>query len=93
MEKEQEQTKRKMPGIGRARMLVAALLGALLLNPPVLEIFSADPSVRLFGSSLILFYINMIWGLLILMVVLPRLGLVIKRLWRMIKPQPKEGAN
>ncbi|MCW8891277.1 MAG: hypothetical protein OQL20_11525 [Sedimenticola sp.] len=74
-------------------MLVAAMLGALLLNPPVLEIFSTDPSVRVLGSSLILFYINLVWGLLILMVVLPKLTQFISRCWRSVKNLPDDGVR
>lgn len=92
MEKGQQQTGRTSKGLGRTRMLVAAVLGALLLNPPLLEIFSVDPSVRVMGSSLLLFYINLVWGLLILMVVLPKLTRLIMRIGRRINP-PKSGMN
>lgn len=57
---------------GRARMLVAAMLGALMLNPPILEIFASDPALRLLGWPLVMLYIGFIWLLLILLVVWPR---------------------
>lgn len=80
MKKQQEPGELSARGTGRARMLVAAILGALLLNPPLLEIFSVDPSARLFGWPLILFYINLTWILLIVMVFLPRLAVLFKPL-------------
>jgi len=64
-------------GAGRARMLVAALLGALMLNPPILEIFSSDPSRRLLGWPLVILYVIAVWLLLIILVVWPRL-------WRLL---------
>lgn len=64
-------------GAGRARMLVAALLGALMLNPPILEIFTADPSQRLLGWPLVIVYLVGVWLILILLVVWPRL-------WRLL---------
>lgn len=67
-------------GSGRARMLVAAMLGALMLNPPILEVFSVDPSARVLGWPLVLLYINAIWSLLILLVVFPTLWRTLRRL-------------
>ncbi|TVO77000.1 hypothetical protein [Sedimenticola selenatireducens] len=78
MTKKQKQVKERVPGAGRAKMLVAAMLGGLLLNPPLLEISSVDPMARLFGWPLILFYINAIWILLIIMVLMPKIGLWVK---------------
>ncbi len=60
-------------GRGRARLLVTALIGALLLNPPILEIFSSVTAFRPFGWPLVIFYINLIWLLLIILVVFPKL--------------------
>lgn len=62
-------------GRGRARLLVTALIGALLLNPPILEIFSSGTVFRPFGWPLVILYINLIWLLLIILVVLPKLPL------------------
>ncbi len=77
-----EQVKITARGSGRARMLVAALIGALLLNPPLLEIFSGAAGVRPFGWPLIIFYINLIWLSLILLVVYPRVWRLLRYAWR-----------
>jgi hypothetical protein len=78
MTNKQKQVKERVSGTGRTKMLVAAMLGGLLLNPPLLEIFSVDPMARLFGWPLILFYINTIWILLIAMVLMPKIGSWVK---------------
>lgn len=74
-----ERERGKTKGSGRARMLVAALIGAMLLNPPILEIFSGVPAMRPFGWPLVLFYINLIWLLLILLVVFPKLWQLLRQ--------------
>ncbi|AKH20964.1 hypothetical protein [Sedimenticola thiotaurini] len=66
------QHKTTAKGRGRARLLVAALIGALLLNPPVLEIFSRITTFRPFGWPLVMIYINLVWLLLILLVLFPK---------------------
>lgn len=66
-------------GAGRSRMLVAAMLGALMLNPPILEIFTGDPSQRLLGWPLVIVYVLAVWLLLIVLVVWPRLWRLLRR--------------
>jgi hypothetical protein len=78
MRKQQNQTEELTRGVGRVRMLVAAMIAGLLLNPPLLEIFSVDPLARLLGWPLVLFYINMIWILLIIMIFMPKIGSWVK---------------
>lgn len=68
-------------GVGRVRMLVAALIGALMLNPPVLEIFSGATASRPFGWPLIVFYINIVWLLLLLLVVFPLTWRRLRQVW------------
>lgn len=69
-------------GRGRARMLVAALIGALMLNPPILEIFSGATAMRPLGWPLVIIYINLVWLLLILLVVYPKIWRLLEGAWR-----------
>ena len=59
-------------GQGRIRTLVATLFGLILLNPPMLEIFSSNRESTLFGWPVLLVYIFVVWMCLILLVVWPR---------------------
>jgi hypothetical protein len=63
-------------------MLVAALIGAMMLNPPLLEIFSGATGSRPFGWPLIILYINLIWLLLIVLVVYPKVWRLLGEAWR-----------
>ncbi|MCW8908599.1 MAG: hypothetical protein OQL28_15245 [Sedimenticola sp.] len=82
MAAERNQAGLSAKGAGRARMLVAAMLGALMLNPPILEIFATDPARRLLGWPLVIIYVAAVWLLLILLVVWPRLWRLLRRLPR-----------
>lgn len=77
-----ERIKVTAKGSGRARMLVAALIGALMLNPPILEIFSGVAAIRPLGWPLVIFYINLTWLLLILLVVYPKVWRLLRHAWR-----------
>jgi|GEM_PF-2881244 len=77
-----ERVKITAKGSGRARMLVAALIGVLMLNPPILEIFSGVTAMGPLGWPLVVFYINLIWLLLILLVVYPKAWRRLKHVWR-----------
>jgi hypothetical protein len=82
MATERERLRVTAKGGGRARMLVAALIGAMLLNPPLLEIFSTATGSRPFGWPLIILYINLIWLLLIVLVVYPKVWRLLREAWR-----------
>lgn len=77
-----ERVKVTTKGSGRARMLVAALIGTLMLNPPILEIFSSATATGPLGWPLVIFYVNLIWLLLILLVVYPKAWRLIRHVWR-----------
>jgi len=52
-------------------MLVLAILGALLLNPPLLEVFTADGNSVFFGWPLHVIYLYLVWVALILLAAWP----------------------
>lgn len=80
MAAERNQVRFSVKGAGRARMLVAAILGALMLNPPILEIFARYPAQRFLGWPPVVFYIGIIWLLLILLAVWPRVWRLLLRI-------------
>jgi hypothetical protein len=53
-------------------MLVATLFGWILLNPPILEIFSGYRESTLFGWPVLLVYLFVVWLCLIMLAVWPR---------------------
>ncbi len=68
------------------RMAALFLLGALLLNPPLLDIFDVGPGTTVFGIPLLYFYIFTAWGILIALV-----GLVIRRHHGGMEPPDRTG--
>ncbi|WP_428622697.1 hypothetical protein [Sedimenticola sp.] len=92
-EKETVNMRLASKGIGRTRMLVAALIGALMLNPPLMEIFSKITDIRPFGWPMIIFYINLIWLLLIVLVVYPKVWRRIRFAWRFSMRAIRKGGH
>lgn len=74
-------------------MLVAALIGALMLNPPILEIFAGAATTGPFGWPVVVFYINLIWLLLILLVVSPKIWRLLRQTWHSLTRTSGQGRD
>ncbi len=67
-----ESTSTQKKSNGRTKMLLVTALGALLLNPPLLEIFSSQRGASFLGWPLHVIYLYCVWTLLVVLAAWPR---------------------